>query len=341
MLKLVSIVFVGLLVSFLAVSGAFSLLRQADDFAVAAGIALLFVLGLSWLAAGRVIVRRLVMVFVVAIAATGCTYIPPGYAGMVVNSYGSQRGVADYTVTTGRVNYNPWSEDIISFPTFVQTGEWSQHVNPQTAIFCNDKDGLPVGFNLSFGYHIDQPKIPAFYVKYRSEDLGAFSKGYLRNEAQGALSTECPKYSAEQLFGAAKDAVLTSVRTTVNTRMEPEGIVLDQFSLIGQLILPQQISQSIERKVQSTQRAQEVENQLREATAQAAKRVADAKGEAESAIEKARGQAEANRMLTASLSQQLLEWRRLTIQEAATNKWNGGLPTTLLGDSIPFVQIPK
>lgn len=200
---------------------------------------------------------------------------------------------------------------------------------------------MPVGFNLAFGYRIDAPKVPAFYVKYRTEDIRQFSAGYLRNEAQGAFSAECPKYSAEQLFGAAKENVINAVRTVVNKRMEPEGVVIEQFSLIGRLALPAQIEGSIERKVQSTQRAQEVENQLRESTAQAAKRVADAKGEADSAIEKARGQAEANRMLTASLTPTLLEWRRLTIQEAATNKWNGTLPATMLGDSVPLINLKQ
>lgn len=33
----------------------------------------------------------------------GCTRIPPGYVGIKVNMYGSQKGVADFPLQTGRV----------------------------------------------------------------------------------------------------------------------------------------------------------------------------------------------------------------------------------------------
>jgi hypothetical protein len=39
---------------------------------------------------------------------TGCAKtIPPGHVGIVVNQYGSQKGVADFPLKTGRVWYNP------------------------------------------------------------------------------------------------------------------------------------------------------------------------------------------------------------------------------------------
>lgn len=94
-----------------------------------------------------------------------------------------------------------------------------------------------------------------------------------------------------------------------------------------------------ERGVQ-TQKAIQVENELRETEAAAKKRVAEALGEANSAIEKAKGQSEANRLLTASITRDLLEWRRYTILERQTERWNGQLPVTMLGsEGVPLINL--
>ena len=49
---------------------------------------------------------------------TGCTTIPPGSVGILVNKYGSNRGVQDYTTTTGYVTYNPFSTSVIETISF-------------------------------------------------------------------------------------------------------------------------------------------------------------------------------------------------------------------------------
>ena len=66
--------------------------------------------------------------------------------------------------------------------------------------------------------------------------------------------------------------------------------------------------------------------------AEVAKTVAEAEGEAKSAIERARGEAESNRLRQASITPQLLEWKRLENQRAFIDHWNGELPRTVLGD---------
>src|SRR3989344_2786291 len=57
----------------------------------------------------------------------GCTKVEPGYVGIKVNQYGSQRGVEDFPIVTGRVLYNPFTEDVYKFPTFLQNVVWTQN----------------------------------------------------------------------------------------------------------------------------------------------------------------------------------------------------------------------
>ena len=69
-----------------------------------------------------------------------------------------------------------------------------------------------------------------------------------------------------------------------------------------------------------------------EAEGQARSEVERARGDAASQIERAKGEAEANRLRQASITPQLLEWKRLENQRALIEKWNGELPRMVVGD---------
>jgi regulator of protease activity HflC (stomatin/prohibitin superfamily) len=67
------------------------------------------------------------------------------------------------------------------------------------------------------------------------------------------------------------------------------------------------------------QRAEQRENELREAEAEAKKQIAKAKGEAQSKIVAATAEAEANEKLSKSITKKLIQLKFL-------EKWNGVLP---------------
>jgi regulator of protease activity HflC (stomatin/prohibitin superfamily) len=73
-------------------------------------------------------------------------------------------------------------------------------------------------------------------------------------------------------------------------------------------------------------------NKVAEAEGEARSQVARAHGEATSLIERAHGEAEANRLRQASITPQLMEWRRLENQRVLFERWNGELPKTVLGE---------
>lgn len=75
-----------------------------------------------------------------------------------------------------------------------------------------------------------------------------------------------------------------------------------------------------------------------EAEGEARSQIARAQGEATSLIERARGEAEANRLRQASITQQLLEWKRLENQRVLADRWNGQLPQTVLSDKANLLM---
>jgi regulator of protease activity HflC (stomatin/prohibitin superfamily) len=285
------------------------------------------------------IIRSILALAVLAATAAACTTIPPGEAGIIVNMYGQDRGVDSYPVRTGRVSYNPWTEDVISYPCYTQSTKWTE----TNRIAFNDKDGQRLAFAVTIGYKVDCAKVPAFYVEFRQADLQLFTDTFLRNTASEFFNAEGGKLSAEQIYSTHKEPFLASVKERLNSRMAPYGLIISQFSIEGDIELPQSVREAVEAKVRATQNAQRVENELRETQAAAAKLVAEAEGQAKSAIAKAEGQARANALLTQSLTPALLEWRRLTIEEQKAQRWNGQGPSTILGNSAtPLVTFsPK
>jgi regulator of protease activity HflC (stomatin/prohibitin superfamily) len=88
---------------------------------------------------------------------------------------------------------------------------------------------------------------------------------------------------------------------------------------------------ALNNKIEATQRAQQRENELREAEAQAKKDVAESQGAAQCIILSANAQATANTTITKSLSPLLIEWEK-------TKKWDGVLPR-VTGSSNPILSV--
>ncbi len=249
---------------------------------------------------------------------SSCGHIPPGYEGIVVDQWGSQRGVQDFTVKTGYFIVNPVTKTIFKWPIYVQTAVWTK--NPKEGspnneeITFNTKEGLVVSADISISYRIKRGSSPFFYVKFRSADLDAFTHGYLRNEARDAFNEIGCNFNADDVYGPMKEELLKQVKGRVNNAIK-EYAIIEQFGFIGSVRLPKQVVEALNSKITATQTAIQRENELREA-----------KAEAKKAIEKARGEASANEILTKSLTPTLIEWRKLDLTVEAIKKWNGVRP---------------
>ena len=282
------------------------------------------------------IVAALVLGVVIFLSIVRVTRIGAGFVGIEINLAGSQRGASEIPIRTGWVFYSPLRTQIIEYPTFVQTVKWTAdtsegHPVNEELVF-NSKEGQEVRADVSLSYAIDAPKIPDFYVKYRSDDLDRFTHGILKDIVRNSLNEVASTYTLEDIYGENKAKFLVETRSHVQAQVAPVGVQIQQFGFIGKPRFTAAIEQAITQKTQAITDAERARNQLAVTQAEVAKSVAEAEGEAKSAIERARGEAEANRLRQASITPQLLEWKRLENQRAFIDRWNGELPHTVLGD---------
>jgi regulator of protease activity HflC (stomatin/prohibitin superfamily) len=247
---------------------------------------------------------------------SGCTRVGPAEAGIKVSLAGSARGVADIPLVTGWVPYNPFATSVITFPTFVQTASWTRDTtegaNKNEEITFNSKEGLVISGDISVSYSIIRDSVPKFYVRFKMEDLDAFTHGFVRNIARDAFNEIGVNYKVEEIYGEKKGELLSNVREFLNSELNPYGVHIEQFGFLHALRYPDGVTQALNAKITATQKAIQAENELRETEAQAKKAVA-----------KAEGESQANLTLAKSITPELIKWRQLQLTEAAIAKWNG------------------
>lgn len=261
---------------------------------------------------------------------TGCLErVPSGHVGVKVFLLGGDKGVDNQELGVGRY-WIGWNEELHIFPTFTQNYVWTLEATEGSptdeSITFQTKEGLSVNADIGIAYHIDPTKVSLIFQKYR-KGVEEITDIYLRNIVRDAFVTVASNRPVEFVYGEGKSELRTEVENIVKAKVEPIGIIIEQISFVGNLRLPETVIRAINAKIEATQTAQMRENQLREAEAEARKKIAEAQGQAESIKLVAISQAEANRILSASITSNLVEYKRI-------EKWNGIMPLYMAG-SMP------
>lgn len=285
------------------------------------------------------------LLFILMVMTTCCTTrIGPGMVGIEVDQSGTQRGVQDVTLKTGRVWYNPYSTSIIEYPTYMQSVTWTADTkegNPANEeITFNTKDSMTVRGDFNLSYTLLAEKVPAFYIKFRNDDLAAFNNGFLHSVARTCINDTAGSYTIDQIMGD-NGPWLKESQLCLDQKLDLYGVKIEQFGIIGSPRPPETVIQSINMKVQATQVALQKQNEVAQAEADAKSKVAVANGDAASQIARAKGEAESNRIKSSSIDDKLIQWYKLTNDHDLIWRWNGQRPNVEAGNSGVLLQLPK
>lgn len=263
-----------------------------------------------------------------AVFISGCTYVEPGYVGIKVNSYGSQKGVDDYPLCTGRVWYNPSTTAVYEYPTFMQNSTWTG----AEKISFNTSEGSRINCDVALSYTLEPNMVPHIFVKHR-QTLENITHNYLRNKVRDAINKHSAEYQAIDALGGKTQELIINAREELSSEMIKEGFVIDTLSFIS---APEpedtRVKESISLVISSTQQAIQAENKVKQFEAEARQAVAKAQGTSESILVEAKAQAEANKILSESLTPELVRYKMV-------EKWSGITPQVLGGDAAMMFQM--
>ncbi|WP_442513810.1 SPFH domain-containing protein [Pseudomonas promysalinigenes] len=259
----------------------------------------------------------------------GCSKVPAGNVGVIVNLYGSEKGVELKEVGTGKywVGIN---EELYLFPTFTQTETWT---GDETITF-QTVEGMKVGGDVGITYAVAPDKVTTLFQKYRA-GIDEITNKFLRNMVRDAFNDVASKLPVESVYGQGKADLLSAVEQRVRAQVAPIGINLERIYYASDLALPEQVTASLNAKIQATQMAEQRRNEVAQAKAEADKERARAQGEADAKLLIAQADAKA-----IEVRAQALRSNPDVVTLNAVEKWDGKLPTYTGGQApLPFIGV--
>lgn len=261
----------------------------------------------------KLIFPILIVALIVFIAASAVTIVPAGNTGVVL--------------TLGKVNSNIMSEGLNFKIPFVQSVKIINNKIQVIEIEANavSKDLQTVSSSIAVNYRVGYESSATIYKNIGSN----YENVILLPAVKESVKAITAKYTAEQLI-TKRNQVGDEIKEALESKVNEYGVVIEKFNIVN-FDFSAEFNAAIEAKQVAEQNLiktkTEQEQEIVVAEAQAKKKIIEAKAEAEATKKKAQAQAEANRVITKSLSDDLIEYEKI-------QKWNGELPLATGGDPI-------
>ena len=231
------------------------------------------------------------------------TIVPTGHIG-VVTLYSK---VQDRYLDAGFHFITPFVEDVHDID--IRTQKYSNTVEGSA------KDLQIVNITLSINYQIKPDKASQLYA-----EVGENYTDIILNPAlQSGLKASMAKFTAEEMV-TKRSEVATSITEELNTRLE-EYFIISAVN-IENIGFTDEYNKAIEAKTTNQQKAEAEKAQLE-----------IIKVQNEQKINTAEAEAKVRELQSKSVTEQSLEQLRLENQKAMIEKWNGQLPTYMLGEN--------
>ena len=207
-----------------------------------------------------------------------------------------------------------------------ESGE-STATSANKAIFGETSDNIGIYVGMNCTAMIEEKDAAKFLYRYNNTPLETIIDTDIKKMVEDRFNIETAKYTSTEL-GAKKGEIMEAVKSYVVDYFKDYGITITVLGLKEGISFENPaIQTAIDKKFESEQKLviQQNENEAN---------IAKAEAEAQAILIAAEAQAKANKLLSESLTNALLE-------QMYYEKWNGELPYIYGGDGMtPIVQVP-
>lgn len=247
--------------------------------------------------------------------------VDAGHVGIKVKLIGNERGVSEYQYKTGWVVINTWIERLYEYPTF------QQHIEYEEQIVIT-KGGFQTTIKPTFNYNLNPEKVGDMFLNLRLQ-IKQIENGWLKTAIIGVINDVANKWTVDSIFNY-REKFESEIIVESNLKVK-KWFNISQ--LRTNIVPPKSLMQSIEEKTKAIQEVQVAENRKKVAIAEAEMKIAIARGDSAKMVIQALAEAETYKIKQRQLSPMYIEYLKI-------DKWNGQLPTTVLG-SNPIISISK
>ena len=279
----------------------------------------------------RKAVTGLAAVVVVILLFGSYSIISPGNTGVIFNLWtGSLR-----TVPQGIAWRMPMVTQVQSYPTALRTYTMVRRSSEGSSesddsIDLPTREGQHITQDISVTFNTSEGQAAQVFKAFRGADISEIEATFIRRTIITVAQNTAGQMDLSEVISSKRNELQDGIQASLEKELEKMGFHLDKVNL-GASHLPQSLEVQMQQKMAAQQQAQQAEYELEKNQMLAKAEVAKAEGEAQSTLVRAKAQAEANRLLQATLSANL-------IQSKAIDKWNGVLPQVSSG-ATPFIDL--
>ncbi len=235
----------------------------------------------------------------------GCEIVDTGSRGIRIE-FGK---VVGEPLTEGLYFYNPFTASI------KEISVQEEKIEGKTSCFTKDNQNVLINFALTF--YPDPSKIGEIYKQFG----WTWQEKIIQPAVLGSIKDATGKYIADDLVGKreeAKNAIFKELEEALKTR----NVIATRLDLTN-LDFDDAYEHAVEEKVVAVQHALQAKNKTVQIKEEAAQKIMSAQAEAESM----------------KIRSQALSQNKSLVEYEAVQKWNGVMPTYMMGNSMPFVNI--
>lgn len=249
--------------------------------------------------------RMFLGIFGLLIIVFGCfTTIGANTVGIMFNPF--KGGIQDEVLTEGFKTKTPFDK-VYKISTEVQEFDFKD-MSVQT------NDSQWVNSIIQIQARIDREKAFEYFKKYGGKNLSDI-QSILSNTTQKQLEKITTQYNIMEVLGDKRDEIVNKTLEEVKAELLKDGILVERILLVD-TDAGEAIEKAIEKEASAKKEAE---------TAKYLKEKAELEGQAK--VIEAQKEKEANELKQRSLTNEILTEKML-------EKWNGALPTTMLGQDI-------
>ena len=235
--------------------------------------------------------------------------IPNGYCGV---QYSMNGGIKDEVLTQGWHFVSPMvkvkeftvaNEQLVLSKDERDGSEGDDSFNVATA----DDASISISFQMSYRYI--QEDLTDTYKKYRGLSGEEIVNSRVRSVLKSKISEVTTDYTMMDIYSGNRSEINRKILDHLNEEFQSVyGIEILQADIID--VHPdEQLQKTINNRVAALQRKQQAEAEQETAKVEAATKLIKAQNEAEIALTKAKAEAEANRVISESITQGLIDMK--------------------------------
>jgi len=260
-------------------------------------------------------------------ASTGCATVRPNQVG-VKQTLGR---LHDDVKEPGAVVLNPLTTKVVR----VQVATTNLAINESLP----SMEGLTVKSESSILYSVKASEVPRLLKetgRFYEEDL-------ILPVYRSAAADVCSRYAAKDMHSARRGEIEREIRGRMDDILAPKGIIVESV-LLKSIQLPQRISDSIERKLESEQEALRLAFVAEQQRREVERKIIEEEGQREMATIRAEGQRQAALIAAEAQAQSALiraeaDAQATKIEAEALREYNQMLNATLTNRLIELKRV--